>query len=85
MGKDKGVKHVVKVQPSIGRVSLDKERVEALKGVVGGKMLARMKKESVECPVTLNVKPFVECFLCPNFIRRIKGEVHCLGLNLTRQ
>ncbi|MGQ9542699.1 MAG: hypothetical protein ACUVTM_01230 [Candidatus Bathyarchaeia archaeon] len=79
MSENEEVKHVVKIQPLMNRVSLEKEKVEALKGVVGGKMLARMKKESVECPVTLCVKPFVECFLCPNFIRRIKGEVHCMG------
>jgi hypothetical protein len=57
-----------------------KESLEAIKGAVKGKMLARMKKEAVDCPVKLKVVSFVECFTCPNFNRRIKGKVGCKGL-----
>jgi hypothetical protein len=56
-----------------------KESVQALKGVMGAKMIARMKKEAVECPVYGKTVAFVECFSCPNFVRRFKGEVHCRG------
>ncbi|MEM2902611.1 MAG: hypothetical protein QXO32_07790 [Candidatus Bathyarchaeia archaeon] len=53
--------------------------VDALKGVVGGKMIARMKKEAVDCPVYGRTLAFLECFTCPNFVRRLKGQVHCKG------
>lgn len=53
--------------------------VDALKGVVSGKMIARMKKEVVNCPVYGRTLAFLECFICPNFVRRLKGEVHCKG------
>ena len=60
-----------------------KEALEAIKGAVKGKMLAKMKKEAVDCPVKLKVVSFVECFTCPNFNRRIRGKVGCRGLPLT--
>ena len=60
-----------------------KEALEAIKGGVKGKMLARMKKEAVDCPVKLKVVSFVECFTCPNYNRRIRGKVGCRGLPLT--
>lgn len=59
-----------------------KESLEAIKGAVKGKMLARMKKEAVDCPVKLKVVSFVECFTCPNFNRRVRGHVGCKGLPL---
>ncbi len=59
-----------------------KESLEAIKGAVKGKMLAKMKKEAVDCPVKLKVVSFVECFTCPNFNRRIRGKVGCRGLPL---
>jgi len=52
---------------------------ESLKGVVSGKILKRMKLEAVDCPVLSRQTPFLECFICPNHIRRFKGEVHCAG------
>ena len=59
-----------------------KQYVQDLKGVVGGKTLARMKKEAVDCPVLGRKVSFVQCFACPNFIRRVKGQVGCRGLPL---
>ena len=59
-----------------------KESLEAIKGAVKGKMLARMKKEAVDCPVKLKKVSFVECFTCPNFNRRVRGKVGCRGLRL---
>ena len=59
-----------------------KESLEAIKGAVKGKTLARMKKEAVDCPVKLKVVSFVECFTCPNFNRRVRGKVGCRGLPL---
>lgn len=60
-----------------------KESLEAIKGGVKGKTLARMKKEAVDCPVKMKVVSFVECFTCPNFNRRVRGKVGCRGLPLT--
>jgi hypothetical protein len=59
-----------------------KQYVDDLKGVAGGKQIARMKKEVVNCPVLNRSVSFVQCFACPNFIRRIKGKVDCRGLPL---
>jgi hypothetical protein len=59
-----------------------KDSLEAIKGAVKGKMLARMKKEAVNCPVKLKAVSFVECFTCPNFNRRVRGKVGCKGLPL---
>jgi len=59
-----------------------KQYVQDLKGVAGGKQIARMKKEAVDCPVLMKKVSFVQCFACPNFIRRIKGQVGCRGLPL---
>ncbi len=56
-----------------------KESLEAIKGAVKGKMLAKMKKEAVDCPVKLKVVSFVECFTCQNFNRRVRGKVGCKG------
>jgi len=60
-----------------------KQALEAIKGAVKGKMLAKMKKEAVDCPVKLKTVSFVECFTCSNFNRRIRGKVGCKGLPLT--
>jgi hypothetical protein len=59
-----------------------KQYVQDLKGVAGGKQIARMKKEAVDCPVLMKKVSFVQCFACPNFIRRVKGQVGCRGLPL---
>ena len=59
-----------------------KQYVQDLKGVASGKQIARMKKEAVACPVLNKTVSFVQCFACPNFIRRVKGKVDCRGLPL---
>ncbi|MEM2122971.1 MAG: hypothetical protein QXE79_04970 [Candidatus Bathyarchaeia archaeon] len=56
-----------------------KESLEALKGVLGARRIAKMKREAVECPIKGRTLSFVECFSCPNFIRRVKGAIHCKG------
>lgn len=52
---------------------------EQLKGVASGKMMSRMKKEAVDCPVTKKDLAFLVCFACPSFIRRVSGVVDCAG------
>ena len=76
-------KYVVEIfQPEKPPVT-PKQYVTDLKGVVSGKQVARMKKEAVNCPVLNKTVSFVQCFACPNFIRRVKGQVDCRGLPLT--
>jgi hypothetical protein len=57
-----------------------KEVSAQLKGAVSGKMVARMKKEAVKCPMVSDQVTFLVCFTCPSFLRRVKGVVHCAGL-----
>jgi hypothetical protein len=56
-----------------------KEVTSELKGVVSGKMISKMKKEAVHCPVVKDDVTFLVCFTCPSFLRRVKGVVHCAG------
>lgn len=75
-------KYVVQVVVPEKSTPTPKQYVQDLKGVVGGKQLARMKKEAVDCPVLERKVSFAQCFACPNFIRRVKGQVGCRGLPL---
>jgi len=50
-----------------------------LKGGVSPKTIARMKKESVNCPVLKKEVGFLVCFACPSFLRRVSGVVDCAG------
>lgn len=72
-------KYIVKIEEVEKGLKASKESLQALKGAVGGKQIARMKKESVDCPVMKKTLCFVDCFACPNFMRRLKGTVGCKG------
>lgn len=50
---------------------------------VSSKMLKQMKKEYVDCPVLNKQVPFLKCYLCKNFLSRIKGVVYCKGEELS--
>jgi hypothetical protein len=52
---------------------------EELKGGASPKMISRMKKESVDCPVIVKEVAFLVCFACPSFLRRVSGVVDCAG------
>lgn len=52
---------------------------EELKGTAGAKAIARMKKESVDCPIVEKEVAFLVCFACPSFLRRVTGVVDCAG------
>ena len=75
-------KYAVEVLEVPKAIPAPKESLEAIKGAVKGKALARMKKEAVDCPVKQKRVSFVECFTCPNFNRRVRGKVGCAGLPL---
>jgi hypothetical protein len=75
-------KYTVDVMEVPKAIPASKESLEAIKGAVKGKALAKMKKEAVDCPVKGKRVSFVECFICPNFNRRVRGKVGCAGLPL---
>jgi len=83
MGPDD--KYLVDILMPTKTIPAAKESLEAIRGAVKGKLLGRMKKEAVDCPVKLKVVSFVECFTCPNFNHRIRGKVGCRGLPLSTQ
>lgn len=72
-------KYMVEVKKAEKPIRTRKEAVEAVKDAIGSKMMRKMKREYVDCPVAGKQVPFLECFACISFIRRIKGVVHCAG------
>ena len=72
-------KHTVKIYGIEKPARISKEIKDSLKGVVSAKQIRRMKLEEIYCPVFEQKKQFLECFVCPDHIRRFKGEVHCTG------
>ena len=62
---------------------VSKELRKKLAGI-SSKLISRMRREAVNCPVLGRDVSFVECYLCPNFVRRVRGVVHCRGLPLER-
>ena len=73
-------KYVVKVYPSPKPKKVPKVVSTELKGSAGPKAIARMKKESVDCPMVKTEVAFLVCFACPSFIRRVSGQVDCAGV-----
>ena len=73
-------KFYVEVKQAPKAMKPDPAAVNILKSAVSGKMLSRMKKEYVTCPVVSSDVPFLDCFACVSFIRRVKGVVHCAGV-----
>ena len=72
-------KYVVKIREAAKPKRIPKEVSAQLKGVASAKAVARMKKESVDCPVVNQEVGFLVCFTCPSFVRRVTGEVNCAG------
>ena len=72
-------KYSIEVKMPNKPIQISKELVQDLKGAASGKLLARMKKEALDCPVKKKTVSFVECFGCKNFLRRVKGTVGCKG------
>jgi len=73
-------KFLVEVRDSPKPLKVDPAAASVLKGAASGKMISRLKKEYVHCPVIVADAPFLECFACVSFIRRVKGVVHCAGI-----
>jgi len=74
-----GEKYLVDVIQAPEGLKASSESLQALKGVVGRKMIINMQKEAVNCPVLKQAVAFPDCMACPNFIRRVRGKVYCRG------
>ncbi|MCD6341627.1 MAG: hypothetical protein J7L83_02080 [Thaumarchaeota archaeon] len=72
-------KFILEIGEAEKALRVEKKVSEALKGAVGKKMLSKMRKEYVECPLAGKKVPFLRCFACASFIRRIRGRVYCSG------
>ena len=70
---------VVKIKEATNPKRVPKAVSAQLKGVASAKAIARMKKESVDCPILKEEVGFLVCFACPSFVRRVTGEVNCAG------
>jgi hypothetical protein len=73
------VKFQVKVYAPEKPKKVPKVVSEQLKGGASPKMMSKMKKESVDCPVVKKEVAFLVCFGCPSFVNRISGVVGCAG------
>jgi hypothetical protein len=73
-------KFLVKIYPSPKPKKVPKVVSTELKGGASPKMIGRMKKESVDCPMVNKEVAFLVCFACPSFVRRVSGMVHCAGI-----
>ncbi len=72
-------KYKVKIYDATKPRKIPKAVTTELKGVASAKSVARMKKESVDCPVVQREVGFLVCFACPSFLRRVSGVVDCAG------
>ncbi len=69
----------VEVKTAQKALKVDQSIVESLKKSLSNKMIAKMKKEYVECPVAGQAVAFLMCYNCVSFIRRVQGVVDCEG------
>jgi hypothetical protein len=69
----------VVVQQGQKALRVDAAIVEQLKKTLSNKMITKMKKEYVDCPVAGQQVPFLLCYNCVSFIRRVQGIVDCEG------
>ncbi len=60
-------------------LKVDNKMVEQLKKTLSNKLITRMRREYVICPVARQEIPFLLCYNCVSFIRRVQGIVDCEG------
>ncbi len=77
-------KFFVEVKTAETAYKADKKKLSQVKNVVRGKFIREVQKQYVYCPVFKREISFVDCFNCQNFLRRIKGQVHCRGVEEIR-
>ncbi len=77
-------KYYVEVKTAPEAFKADKKKLSMVKNVVRGKFIQEVQKQYVSCPVFKRDISFVDCFNCKNFARRVKGQVHCKGVEGVR-
>ncbi len=77
-------KFFVEVKTAETQFKSDKAKLSMVKNVVRGKFIQTVQKQYVSCPVFKKDISFVDCFNCQNFLRRVKGQVHCKGIEGVR-
>jgi len=85
MTERKDWKYEVPVVKLPRAMKVPKSITEQLKGLGSRKFISQLKKEAVDCPVLGKRRSFLECYVCSNFVRRIRGVVYCRGLPLKEQ
>jgi len=80
--KIKDYKYEVSIIRLEKAMRVPRELSEQLKGVLSAKRIRELKKDAVNCPVQGKIVPFLQCFVCKNFVRRVRGVVHCRGESL---
>ena len=55
-----------------------RELKERLSGL-SKSMVTKLSRNAVDCPVKKRRVSFLECYFCPNFLRRVRGTVYCRG------
>jgi len=73
-------KYDVPVRAKDTAARIPKEVISRAKMGLSAKMMAAMKREFVDCPLAKEEVPFLYCFTCASYIRRVKGVVHCAGI-----
>ncbi|MFB0551066.1 MAG: hypothetical protein ACETVV_00665 [Nitrososphaeria archaeon] len=69
---------LIKVFQPDEAIKVSKAEVKtAKKGGLSAKMIRRMKLEAVDCPMTGKLESAVFCYNCSNYVRRVRGVVHC--------
>ncbi len=77
-------KYFVEVKTAETAFKADKKKLSQVKNVVRGKFIKVVQTQYVNCPVFKRDISFVDCFNCQNFLRRVKGQVHCKGIEGVR-
>jgi len=82
MSERKDWKYEINVIKLDKPMKVPKEISKQLKGIGSRKFISQLKREAIDCPVLNRRLSFLECYVCPNFVRRIRGVVYCKGHEL---
>ncbi|RLE63572.1 MAG: hypothetical protein DRJ49_01540 [Thermoprotei archaeon] len=72
-------KYIVRVEREERGVRIPREVMRELRKYLKPSIIRRFRNDVVMCPVKRDRVPFLLCYNCRNFVRRVMGEVHCRG------
>jgi len=76
-------KYIVRVERAEKVVKIPRSVMKELRTYLKPSIIRRFKNDVVMCPVKKERVSFLLCYNCKNFIRRVRGEVHCRGAPIT--